>query len=129
MVNVITLQSAQHLQKLQRERRNRRGVAWIIYDSKKEALVISQKLHHAADFINQQLAEYERERVNVAGLYEAADSTENRLDGFHKFRYKIVRAPLGDAHYIFNAMRNASRVSSAIILTQAPHAYPLSEDS
>ena len=125
MTIVITLQSAQYLQALSRERRNRRDVAWIIHDCRSETLLLSQKLQLAAEFINQHLADVEREKVNVAGLFEASDTTENRVDGFHKYRYRVVRAPLSGAHSTFNEMRKAAGVNSAKILTKAPHAYTI----
>ena len=125
MTKVITVQRAQYLQNVQRERRNRRDVAWIIHDSKTETLLLSQKLRQASEFINQHLADFERDKVSVAGLYEAADASGNRVDGFHKYRYRIVRTPLSGAHSIFNEMRKASGVNSAMILTKAPHTYML----
>ena len=127
MTEVITLTPAQYLQQVHREKRARRDVVWIVQDLKSRTLLLSQKLQQAADFINRHLATVDRERVSLAGLYEAADTAGNRVDGCHKMRYKVVSCPLRDSHSTFNQMRNQSGVATAIILTSAPQTYVLRE--
>lgn len=125
MTKVISVKDSQNLQKVQRERRNRRHVVWIIHDVRSKSLLLCQKLNLAVDFINETLADFDRERVNVAGLFEAAGTSENRVDGHHKFRYRVLRTTLSEAHAKFNQMRNTVGIQSAMILTNAPHAYAL----
>ena len=123
MAQAILLKESQYLQKVEREKRTRKHTAWIIHDLKSNALLLSQKLDHLVNYINHRLATVQREKTTLAGLYEAADTADNRVDGFHKMRYKVLSCPLSDCHSMFNQIRNSKGVDTAIILTSSPQAY------
>ena len=121
---VISVEAGHALLPCSREKRNRRAAAYVIYDAKSGTQLIAQKLQHAAMYINRQLATAERERVTVQGLYEAADTSGNRVDGFHKMRYRIQRCDIAQAHEVFNqAARKCHNVQRSVVVTNSPEAY------
>ena len=122
MATVIQMKPDQYLRKVEKEKRARNEIVWMVHDIKTNTLLLSQKLGGAVEFINRSLANVAREKVSQAGLYEAADTMGNRVDGAHKFRYRISRCKLETAHSTFNEKRNELG-ASAIILTTAPHTY------
>ena len=122
MATVIQMQPDQYLRKVDREKRTRGQIAWMVHDIRTNTLLLTQKLGRAVEFINQSLASVNRERVSQVGLWEAADTMGNRVDGCHKFRYRISKCKLETAHDIFNKKRNELG-ASAIILTAAPNTY------
>lgn len=68
-----------------REKRRRNGIAYIIHDHVKTGTdVLTQKRQHVVDFASVNLAEAQRERVTLQSLYEAIDTTYNRVEGCHK---------------------------------------------
>ena len=119
---VIALTPTQYVHPLQREKRTRRDTAYVIHDVKSNTVLLTQKLHHAVDFINDHLATVGREKVTVSGLYEAADTFDNRVDGCHKMRYRIQSSALNKAHSVFNQARSGIR-GEAMILTASPDSY------
>ena len=123
-MTAIVLPQHANLLKLRKEKRNRRSMAYLIHDAKSATLMLTQKLPLAVEYINARLAEAEREKVSVAGLYEAADTQHNRINGFHKMRYLIRRCDFSKAHQLFGEAREDAR--EAILLTATPDCYPLS---
>jgi hypothetical protein len=125
---VLSLNQSQRLLKLDREKRTRNNTAYIIRDMKTGTVLLSQKLQHASDFINTYLAaDAKRERVSVQSLHEAIDTVcttdDNRVDGFHKMRYKITRCPVHTAHIEFDQARKQPDVNVAVIVTASPSCY------
>ena len=98
-------------------------MAYLIHDAKSATLMLTQKLPLAVEYINSRLAQAEREKVTVASLYEAADTQNNRINGFHKMRYLIRRCEFSKAHHLFAEAREAARRS--ILLTKEAKCYPL----
>lgn len=120
----IVIPAAANLLPIRREKRNRRSMAYLIHDAKSDTLMLTQKLQLAVAYINSRLASVERERVTVSSLYEAADTQNNRINGFHKMRYCIRRCDFSKAHQLFGEAREEAR--NSVLLTTAPDCYPLS---
>ena len=126
MSNVITVPTTQYLRQVRREKRTRKDAAWLVHDLTSGTVLISQKLQNVVDYINSHLAKAQRDRVSVAGLYEASDMDSlNRVDGCHKFRYRVMGCPVSKSHERFNQVRATSHVDKAIILTDSPQTYVL----
>jgi hypothetical protein len=122
---VITLSHTQRVTALAREKRTRNDRAYIIHDVKTGTVVLTQKLQHAADFANDALAEAHRERVTVQSLYEAIGTSDNRVDGCHKMRYRITRCDLHAAHRAFTRARQQPDVRLAVVVTASPSSYTI----
>lgn len=122
---VIQVEKGHRLLPCDREKRTRRGAAYTIVDAKSGTVILSQKLQYAVMYINRFLAQARRERVTVQGLFEAADSIGNRVDGFHKMRYRIHRCEVDQAHTAFEVARQEAEAQRALILTDNPDAYPV----
>lgn len=120
-MTILTLAPTQHLQNLRREQRSRNDTAYTIYDIRTDNVILTQKLRHAVDFINQHLAMGKWENVTLAGMYEASDTMGNRVDGYHKMRYRIQSSDVSDTLVRFNQLR--ATVRNAIILTNSPDKY------
>jgi len=106
-----------------REKRTRNGVAYIVHDIKTGTIVLTQKLQHAVEFANANLAEAQREYVTLQSLYEAIGTDGNRVEGWHKMRYKITRCDLHAAGTEFESARQRSGVSAAVVVTASPNCY------
>ena len=65
--------------------------------------------------------------MTVQGLFEAADTFDNRVDGCHKMRYRIQTSGLHKAHSVFNQARSGLR-GEAMILTASPDSYVVATD-
>lgn len=123
MAQAIVMKESQHLDQVNKEKRTRKDTVWIIHDVKSSHLLLSQKLEHVTNYINLRLATLKTEKVTSAGLYEASDTAGNRVDGYHKMRYRVMSCPLKFAPSKFNQMRYHSGVGTAVILTGAPQNY------
>ena len=123
-MTAIVLPHNANLLPLRKEKRNRRNMAYLIHDAKSATLLLTQKLPLAVEYINSRLAEAEREKVSVPSLYEAADTQNNRINGFHKMRYLIRRCDYSKAHQLFAEARDAA--VSSVLLTAESDCYPLS---
>ena len=122
-MTAIVLPNGAHILRLQKEKRNRRSIAYVIFDAISNTVMLTQKLRLAADYINARFARGPLEEVTVAGLYEAAGTENNRVGGFHKMRFKIQRCDIGRAHNLFAAARIEG--TNSVLLTSTPDCYPL----
>jgi hypothetical protein len=120
---VMPLTHTQTVIALAREKRTRNAIAYIIHDIKTGTVVLTQKLQHAVDYANDVLAEAQRERVTVQSLYEAIGTSDNRVDGCHKMRYRITRCDLHTAHLAFTRARQQPGVRLAVVVTASPGSY------
>lgn len=123
--DVIAVAPTQRLQLLKKERRTRHAIVWIVHDVKSGTVLMAQKLQHVAEFANNHLSEARRERVTVQGLFEAADTGGNSVDGCHKMRYRVTRTEMTKARAQFDRTRSEDGVITAIILTDDPNCYML----
>lgn len=127
---VIQLSSDQVLSHLQCEKRTRRNTAYLIRDiGGSGTLLLTQKLRLAADFINDHLAQSQMERVTPTGLFDATDTDDNRVNGFHKLRYHIQRLDVKEAHSVFQHARALAGVRKAIILATDPLCYAVESNA
>jgi hypothetical protein len=123
---VIQLSHDQILHHLQCEKRTRRNAAYLIRDiGGSGILLLTQKLRLAADFINHRLARSQMERVTETGLFDAADTDGNRVNGFHKLRYHVTRLDIGEARDAFQQARALAGVHKAVILATNPDCYAI----
>ena len=122
---IIVVVPTQQLQLVKKERRTRHPIVWIVHDIKSGTVLMSQKLQHVAEFVNNHLSEARRERVTIQGLFEAADTDGNTVDGCHKMRYRITRTEMSEARAKFDRTRSEAGVITAIILTDDPNCYIL----
>ena len=88
-------------------------------------LIVVQKLQYAAVYINKILARAPSERVSLASLYEATDTIGNRVDGFHKKRYRIQRCAVHHLHDTFEKLREELNIQKAVVVTNSPDSYPM----
>ena len=76
---VIAVEAGHALLPCSREKRCRRGAAYLIYDAKSGTQLIAQKLQHAAMYINRQLATAERERNESVSPCRACMRQQTRM--------------------------------------------------
>ena len=86
LATAIHLPQTVRVESLKREYRSRNNVAYIVYDVRTGTLLLTQKLQHAVLHINSALAQSRHERVTHQGMYEAIDTMQNTLEGWHKHR-------------------------------------------
>ena len=84
---------------------NGRAVCYLILDKHLQYMLVTQKLHSAKNFIDQNLASTPSDRVSVTGLYNCVNSSTGRHSGFHKYRWRVLCAPLEDAPEKFERLR------------------------
>ena len=100
-------------------------MAYIVYDVRTGTLLLTQKLQHVVEHINSAIAESRHERVTLQGMYEAIDTMQNTLEGWHKHRYRVTRCVMQTAHLKFEDMRQLDAVKDACILSPTPDHYGL----
>ena len=122
---VVNIDTAHRLLECSPERRTRRQAAYLIHDAE-GTLIVVQKLQYAAVYINNILARAPSERVSLASLFEATDTIGNRVDGFHKKRYRIQRCAVHHLHDTFEKLREELNIQKAVVVTNSPDSYPMS---
>lgn len=109
--NEIEVDETQRLLRVQRERRNRRDVCYLITDRLGDRVLLTQKLYHAIDHLNK-VATHPIERVSFTQLYLIA---QDETKGFHKLRWKVEKLSFSDVIARFESVRKVG-YKHAIIL-------------
>jgi len=91
------------LQKVVRERRARRTGCYITVD-RHGPILISQKLSHLVDFINR-TAPDPSSKISLPALHQICDTSNNRVGGWAKHRYRVRFVPLEGVREAFEAER------------------------
>ena len=102
-------------------KRNECYGCYMLLDKHGVYLVIAQKLHAIAAFINT-IASDEASRISLTTLYEILDTHDNRVGGFAKHRWRIRFAPLEEAGSLFESERG--RFEQSIIIGH-PECYQI----
>jgi hypothetical protein len=91
----------------ERHSRQREGhaVCYFILDKHHQYMLVTQKLHGAKAFIDQNLALDASDHVSVSGLYNCKDICDGRHSGFHKNRWRVISTPLESVKEKFERVR------------------------
>ena len=115
----ITVRPTDALRGVRRERRARRRGCYLLEDRYGTYLVAAQKLQPIAHFIQ---TVDPTSRVSLTALYEILDTSDNRVGGYAKHRWRLRFVPLDEAVARFEAERG--RFERALIVGQ-PECYAI----
>ena len=112
----IAVQPTDALRAVKREHHTRKRGAYILIDKYDKYLIVAQRLHLVASYLNS-LATDAASRVSITALHDtvSADAT-NRVGGYVKHRWRLVFAPLEETGTLFE--RERARFENTLILGQ-----------
>lgn len=111
----ITVQPTDALRSVCREWHTRKPLCYILEDRYEKYLFLAQRLHVLSSYINT-LAPDRASRVSITALHEIAGTSENRVCGWSKHRWRVRTVPLEEAGELFEKERG--RFQYALILGQ-----------
>jgi hypothetical protein len=119
----ITVHPSDALVGLTREYHTRKKGAYVLFDKHGQYLVVSQKLHNLAAFVNSVVPDA-ASRVSITALHDIVNKCDvnNRVGGWSKHRWKLQFAPLEGVGGVFESER--SQFQHALILGQ-PECYTI----
>ena len=94
---------------------------YLLEDKYGRYLIVAQKLHAIACYLNS-IAPDAASKVSVTALYEILDTSDNRVGGWSKHRWRLRFAPLEEAGTLFEKERG--RFELPLILGQ-PDCYTI----
>ena len=115
----ITVRPADCLTDVKREWHTRKQGCYLLQDKQGKYLIVAQKLRLLASYLNS-IASDAASRVSVTALHEILNTSDNRVGGFSKHRWKLDFAPLESAPPLFE--RERGRFEHTLILGQ-PECY------
>ena len=117
----ITVRPNDCLKGVRREWHTRKKGCYLLEDKHGTYLVVAQKLHLLASFLNT-IAQDASSRVSLTALHEIVNTSDNRVGGWLKYRWRVRFAPLEEVGGLFERRRPSFEQS--LILGQ-PECYRL----
>ena len=109
----MTIRPDDALRGVVRERHTRRAGMYMVRDKYGKVIIAAQKLSPIVAHINS-MAQDEGSRVSVTALYEIVGSSQNRVSGYSKNRWKLDLLSLEEAGEVFERERKG--YESALVL-------------
>ena len=103
---------------VKKEWHSRNNHAYIVQDAVTNTVMLGAKLSTLAQYLNDEYARNQFERVSARGLYEAADKHGGYTGGYHKMRYLVSRCELGNSHIAFENARTAGAHTAKVVTEQ-----------
>ena len=124
----LVLKPNEKLSAISKEHHTRRQkgqlLAYILEDKLAHHLLLGQKLHELAHYINTHIVHEKPDQVSPAGLFQIISVAGGRTGGWTKHRWRVQPVNLADAAPAYESMRERGFKNCVVVGT--PQCYQVS---